>query len=1160
MHFLNFIIRFLKSLSFHKLKTAVFILLFYSLNSFSQIYPVQISNQLIPPYSGYLPDYADPSSEKLKVILQFNDFNIAQYNVRLKIEIKGNGFSLVTKQFFNPPPITIQPGIPFLLSGADLAPYLNSSNLDFIGINKSQYEQRMALPEGYYTICIKAYDYYNPGNIQISNEACTQAWFTLSDPPFLNLPACGSSIVPQTPQNLVFQWTPMNMGSPLSAANTEYEFALWEVRPDSAANPNQIVLSTAPIYSVTTNITTLNYGITEPALNLYMKYVWRVRVKDNTGRDWFKNNGYSQICTFTYGNVVSVLGNALNLTLSAQGVTHRLGLCTWNTQSLFTNYLLQVRKQGSNNWFDYPTVTGSEKVTNLEPNTNYEARVRGESSGITGDWSNTANFITQNQPNYTCNDQTILTTPLQAQPLSASKAIPGLIIQSGQFEVTVSQISSSGATGWYSGKGVANVYGGHPVAVEFTNIFIDDNNMQLQGTIQATTKGLDKWLQQWDVQYAEEHATYVNGTLDSVFVRGNQVCVVIQGNPNDSCFNFPAGQNAIVVRDENGNQYTITLKPPPPKVTGPKNYFHYSEDNLGANDSTMVTFAASATQQYGFDKKQYLPWINNYENIKLSNGKSYFVPYKSVGENNSDEVIASLHIMNFVPNLLSFKTKGGAAVTAVASSTPDQYKVTVPDNAESVYAWYKNKKIGKLNVVSLKAISRKVVVVPVNNANLSVSNLQNELNKIYKQANVSWSVTVKPSFTFSLGTDGLEAADATLMTKYSTEMRALRNAYRTADSSYDKSAYFIFVVPNFTDPNIKGYMVRGRAMGFASQQANLKEIAHELAHGAFGLEHTFPEITKSSSQNLMDYASGVDQTKLQWDLIQNAPKIFTFLDNEENSSFQTDGHYSTIYLIGKMLRVPQYKLLAWYTEAPDNLIHEKYAIVQSTWAERDHQLMTHALTFGYHSIEEFKTSVAFMNADRNNYVEMGRLLHRYGDCFAHTRLEDSLSKYVEKRMYGDTINFIFNVLGITTEHMSSDGAEPDLIGNRPNWYMEYVKNVVDLISLKFGKQSSSVDFSLFEYLANYAKQKHVSLIGIINYEIAISENKKEFTIPYPISNGAFLSTNAASADEVEYEKWVENTKEYLKNKKISYKFERASGLVPMNGSAYVPKEAKFILE
>ena len=552
----------------------------------AQTYPVQLSTNLIPPYSGYLPDYADPSSEKLKVILQFNDFTVAQYNVRLKFEIKGSGFTLTTKQLYNPPPLQIEPGVPFLLSGADLAPYLNSSNLDFVGINQSQYEQRMALPEGYYTICVKAYDYYNNGGtVQVSNEACAQAWFTLSDPPFLNLPFCNASVTPQTPQNILFQWTPMNMGSPNSAFNTEYDFELWECRPDTNAIPNQIVLSTAPIFSITTQQTVLNYGIVEPALNLYMKYVWRVRARDISGRDLFKNQGYSQICTFNYGSVANVLGSALTLNLSAQGVTHRMGKCTWNTQSLFTSYKLQVRKQGTTNWFDYNTTLGSEKVTNLEPNTDYEAQVQGIGNGITSAWSNIATFRTNNEQNYSCNDQTQLADPLQAQPLPLNKAVIGLIIQSGQFEIITTQIAPTGAPGWYSGKGYARVFGILPLAVQWSNIYIDDNNRHQQGVIQAMTKGIDSWVHQWDVTNAQNDPEVVNGTITSFTVNNGQYCYTLQGSTQQLCDTFPSGTNVFVVRDESGNEYTVNLVPPPPTVTGPTNYIVASPDNMGACDS-----------------------------------------------------------------------------------------------------------------------------------------------------------------------------------------------------------------------------------------------------------------------------------------------------------------------------------------------------------------------------------------------------------------------------------------------------------------------------------------------------------------------------------------------------------------------------------------------
>ncbi|TAL62216.1 MAG: fibronectin type III domain-containing protein [Bacteroidetes bacterium] len=847
----------------------------------AQIYPVQLTAQLIPPYSGYLLDYADPTSEKLRIILQFNDFTVPQYNLRLRLEIKGNGFTIQSKQLFNPPPVVVQPGVPAMLSGTDLAPYLNSNNLDFIGINQSQYEQGKALPEGYYSLCVKAYDYYL-ANTQVSNEGCAQAWFTLSDPPFLNMPFCNTSVVPQSPQNILFQWTPMNMGSPNSAFSTEYDFELWEIKPDSTANPDQVVLSAPPIYKITTQQTLVNYGIAEPELTLYMKYAWRVRARDLNGYDLFKNKGYSQVCTFNYGNAGKVLDSAYALTLTAQAVTHRMGMCRWNFQKVFSNYLLQVRKQGSSNWFDHPTNLNTQKITNLEPNTAYEARVRGKGSDIlTGEWSNTATFTTLKEPVYNCNDPTIPPNLLQASPLPADKAIAGLVIQTGQFEVTATEISSSGGAGWYKGKGYAKILGGFPLAVQWKSIYIDDNNRHQQGVIEAMTKGIDAWMHQWDIQEAEENSIYTNGIIDSIYINGNQVCIIIQGNTTALCYPIPPDANVLVIRDEEGNQYTVTTIPPPPKIEGPTNYLVPSADVLDATDSLKVTFSASTLQKYGFDKKEYTAYGPNYELIKLKNGKNYFVPYKSVGENQTDEVFADVLVKGFDKSLLSFKTKDGTVLTSVTGSNSTQFKVTVPDKAECVYAWYNGKKIGKLNVQSYKPVNKKLVLVPVNAS--SLPSLPSG-GPGWAAANINWTVSTAASFTFNLGTDGLEAPDATLMTKYSSEMRALRDAYRQKDTAYDKNAYYVFVVPGFTDPNYKGYMVRGRAAGFVTANASARDLAHELAHGAFGLEHTFPQIAKGTSNNLLDYSTGTTLTKKQWDMMHTSMPVFNWLDSEEDAA------------------------------------------------------------------------------------------------------------------------------------------------------------------------------------------------------------------------------------------------------------------------------------
>jgi hypothetical protein len=121
----------------------------------------------------------------------------------------------------------------------------------------------------------------------------------------LNTPFCGSEITPTDPQGILFSWTPLHMASPLSGS-TEYEFELFEIRPNEG-DPNVVVNSTLPIFSQTTTSTFLNYGIIEPPLQAGMSYVWRVKAKDPSLRNLYRNNGYSAVCTFTYGSIAGSL-------------------------------------------------------------------------------------------------------------------------------------------------------------------------------------------------------------------------------------------------------------------------------------------------------------------------------------------------------------------------------------------------------------------------------------------------------------------------------------------------------------------------------------------------------------------------------------------------------------------------------------------------------------------------------------------------------------------------------------------------------------------------------------------------------------------------------------------------------------------------------------
>ena len=92
---------------------------------FAQTYPVQITTQLTPPFSGYLSDYSTSGNENFGVLLFFNDFTYPVYDVRLKVKIEGQGITIQSKPYYYTSAISLIPGQPMQLSGGDLAGLLN---------------------------------------------------------------------------------------------------------------------------------------------------------------------------------------------------------------------------------------------------------------------------------------------------------------------------------------------------------------------------------------------------------------------------------------------------------------------------------------------------------------------------------------------------------------------------------------------------------------------------------------------------------------------------------------------------------------------------------------------------------------------------------------------------------------------------------------------------------------------------------------------------------------------------------------------------------------------------------------------------------------------------------------------------------------------------
>ena len=124
--------------------------------------------------------------------------------------------------------------------------------------------------------------------------------------------------------------------------------------------------------------------------------------------------------------------------------------------------------------------------------------------------------------------------------------------------------------------------------------------------------------------------------------------------------------------------------------------------------------------------------------------------------------------------------------------------------------------------------------------------------------------------------------------------------------------------------------------------------------------------------------------------------------------------------------------------------------------------------------------------------------------------------------------------GYTTEHNfatepdgSQNGLRPDMIYERPNLYKTYVSVLGSVMQEKFGNGNKVPDLTIFNDLTAYASKNKVSLIGIINYDVAKLKGDSEFTVQF--ARGLYKIQNFTA-----HTKHLENTRKYLDSKGIKY--------------------------
>lgn len=271
-------------------------------HAWSQTLPASVNTSVTPPYSVYLGDYLSTESDKFRVIVRFNDMNEPSWDVKLRFTIQSNDIVIKTRPDFTPAiPITLTPGVPMILTNIDLAEYFNFNNLTFSGITPAQLNQNGRLPENLYSFCFEVLDYRSGKPISI--PGCANVWAMMKEPPYVLLPQAGAVIAPSTPQNIPFTWQMANAVGPGDAFSNEYQLTVYEVT-DRAVEPLNAINNGKALKVYTsewTTLTTFLYDIGASLLDVGKRYVFTVQVRDINGRNFFKNDGFSQVGWFDYG-------------------------------------------------------------------------------------------------------------------------------------------------------------------------------------------------------------------------------------------------------------------------------------------------------------------------------------------------------------------------------------------------------------------------------------------------------------------------------------------------------------------------------------------------------------------------------------------------------------------------------------------------------------------------------------------------------------------------------------------------------------------------------------------------------------------------------------------------------------------------------------------
>ncbi|MGM0582256.1 MAG: fibronectin type III domain-containing protein [Bacteroidota bacterium] len=694
-------------------------------------------------------------------------------------------------------------------------------------------------------------------------------------------------------------------------------------------NPNEVARTTQPLFETTITTTSYFYGLNDAMLTPGRSYAWQVQALNLSGRDLFKNQGKSEVKSFQYGDACRPI---TKLGAEATG-TDRIRI-TWEGEWNHNRYVAQIRETGDEEWFNYGTNLETQVVYDLQADTEYEIRVIPSCGAIEGEAENvlTLKTLEEEIQDFDCGAEPDRPEIENREPIEQLQI--GDRITAAGFTVILTELNQMGDT--YTGKGLIEVplFNGARVEANLNNIMVNTDKQLIGGNVESIYNPNGPFILDMDSdeelseegtgeQEEGEEDSFdellepdinIEGEIADVIVdEDDGTITVIDSDGNETEIDpETADENEdgdIVIEDDEGNTYIVDEGG---EVSGPHNpstgggSTDSPEETITQEELITVYFEAGEQMKYGLDlpRENYAYAQYPSEDI-LEN--SYSIGWKALAAGRTDKVnstwdgtVEQGENIGYRSNTIVINksnvgesAKHSLNLTGGADKMEDRVEafMMVQSDEENEEEEQEEVLTGVLNTINYNELVEKVVLIPVNGADISkLSNLQTELNEIYAQAVTRWEVTTHQGVEYDFGED-FDNGVSGMLSNYTAHMRRVKRRFGN-ENSIDNKTYYLFVVPGQTeDPSKQAFMPRKKQSGFlfAENMQNLGAqgwvtvLAHELAHGAFRLEHHAN--ASGNTDNLMDYAQGTFLHKHQWDMIHDPEAMAALFQDDADGAY-----------------------------------------------------------------------------------------------------------------------------------------------------------------------------------------------------------------------------------------------------------------------------------